>query len=520
MNAILEGGIALRDVLQVFSRHRKKMIAFACLCIGVAVAWIIFAPRSYESVAKLYVRLGREQVTLDPTATTGPTMNLYQTQENEINSTLQILDSREIAEQVVDTIGAAVILADVDPDSDKGSQPSKSLLASVKDSVMGGLKTILRIEPQSERYQAIRALQQRVKIWSPANSGVLVIRARSADPRLAQRIAQQWSEIFQNEYVRLTHTEGSFEFFQRQVTTLGPELEKAEKELQQMKDSAGLVSVPGQQQVLENRIGSLRLQAAANQAAIASTKANAEQLAAKLKTVPQKILAEQLTGVSDDAFNRMREKLYELELNEADLKSRYTDEHPAVIAVVRRRAEAKAILAGRSDSRAHSMEAPNPIYQSLQQSLLTEQAKVASLTAEGGALSEQLKLANVDLQKLNAFEIKLAALTRKRDILQDNYRNHMAKLEQARTNAALGQDHISSVNLLQKAYLDEKPVSPSRAIVMALGLVAAVFGGMGLALLVEYWNPTMTSQPLTQQAVERPVRVALSRSAPLEACAP
>jgi len=512
--------MTLRDIARVFSRHRKKMILFATASVAIAFGWIIMAPRTYESVAKLYVRLGREQVTLDPTATTGPTMNLYQTHENEINSTLQILDSRQIAEQVVDAIGADIILADADPESDKGSQPSKSLLAGVKESLMGGLKTVLRVEPQSERYRAIRALQQRVKIWSPANSGVLVIQARSGDPRLAQRIAQEWSEIFQTEYVRLTHTEGSFEFFQRQVTTLGPELEKAEKNLQQAKDSAGLVSVAGQQQVLENRIGSLRLQAAANQAAKASAQANAEQLAAKMKTVPRLILAEQMTGVSDDAYNRMREKLYELELTEADLKSRYTDQHPAVISVVRKRAEAKNILSNRADSRAHSTETPNPIYQSLQQLLLTEQARVESLSAEGRALNEQLELAHKDLQALNAYEIKLAALTRKRDILQDNYRTHMAKLEQARTNEALGKDHISSVNLLQKAYLDEKPVSPSRAIVMALGLVVAVLGGMGMALLAEHWNATLPVSAYAQQTAERPVRVAMVRSAPLEACAP
>ncbi|MCE9553934.1 MAG: GumC family protein [Planctomycetes bacterium] len=514
MNDMTESKFEPKDLFRIFTQHRKKMILFACVAMGVALAWVMFGPRTYESVAKLYVRLGREQVSLDPTATIGPTMNLYQTHENEINSTLQILDNRHIAELVVDAIGAENILADRDHRDDSSSAASTSGTAA--DGLWSAAKTVLRVEPESDRSRAIRNLQERVSIWAPANSGVVVVRARSGDPKMAQRIVQQWTDIFLSEYVRLTHTEGTFKFFKRQADALAPQLATSEQELQRAKDAAGLVSVTGQQAMLENRIGTLRLQAATNQAELASAQANLRQLTAEIKSVPPQIIAQQLTGVANDAYDRMRERLYELEMKEQELKSRYTPQHPSVAAVIKQRAEAKAILDGQSTTRAHSAAEPNPIHQTLSQSLLTEQARVAALAAEGRALEGQIELANRDLQALNANELKIAKLTRQRDILQDNYRSHMSKLEQARTNEALGRDHISSVNVLQPAFLNERPISPSRAMTLALGFLIAIGGSMGLAMLAEYRNPTFSAAGHARTAMDRPVTVTIPRTPPLE----
>ena len=117
---------------------------------------------------------------------------------------MQITDRRQIAEQVADSIGVENILADKDGQSAESTgNPAKGSFTNWLSST---LRTVLRIEPQSDRNRAIRKLQQNVLIWSPANTGVIAVRARSGDPKLAQHIAEKWIDIFQQEYVRLTHT--------------------------------------------------------------------------------------------------------------------------------------------------------------------------------------------------------------------------------------------------------------------------------------------------------------------------
>ena len=85
---------AQSDLVFVLLRHKKKVLVFFCLTMGIVVGFLWLAPRKYQSEAKLFVRLGRESVTLDPTATTGQTVAVNESRTSEINSVLEILKSR------------------------------------------------------------------------------------------------------------------------------------------------------------------------------------------------------------------------------------------------------------------------------------------------------------------------------------------------------------------------------------------------------------------------------------------
>ena len=71
----------------------------------------VFAPRIYRSEACIFLRLGRESVGLDPTATTGQTLALQQAdRKDEVKSAIEIMKSRSVIGQAVDKLGADVVL--------------------------------------------------------------------------------------------------------------------------------------------------------------------------------------------------------------------------------------------------------------------------------------------------------------------------------------------------------------------------------------------------------------------------
>ena len=78
---------------------------FLILITGAGIATLV-CPRTYQSEARIYVRLGRETVHLDPTATTGQTVQLADSREREIFSVLELLRSRALFEKVVDQLGS------------------------------------------------------------------------------------------------------------------------------------------------------------------------------------------------------------------------------------------------------------------------------------------------------------------------------------------------------------------------------------------------------------------------------
>ena len=59
----------------------------------VALLGTLLMPRSYYSEARLFVRFGRENQ-VDPTASGGQMVSLYESRESEINSLIEILKSR------------------------------------------------------------------------------------------------------------------------------------------------------------------------------------------------------------------------------------------------------------------------------------------------------------------------------------------------------------------------------------------------------------------------------------------
>ena len=147
------------DIVRSLFRHAKKAIAVFRLVLTATVCWIIFAPKEYESIAKVYVRVGRENNTLDPSATTGETVNITQTLEAEVNSMLQILESRETVERVVATIGADAILANDIADDGSVKEKSESSSSGFKKWLKDLKGKLLPNRfPESREQQAMRAV--------------------------------------------------------------------------------------------------------------------------------------------------------------------------------------------------------------------------------------------------------------------------------------------------------------------------------------------------------------------------
>ena len=77
---------SLRDLYCVLFRHKWKMVLFFLTVIITVTLGTFLAAEIYRSEAKLMVRLGRESVSLDPTATTGQIINVSQSRLDGINS--------------------------------------------------------------------------------------------------------------------------------------------------------------------------------------------------------------------------------------------------------------------------------------------------------------------------------------------------------------------------------------------------------------------------------------------------
>src|SRR5262245_18299487 len=98
------------DLLQFTWQHKGKMLLTFDVGVALTLAYFSLTPRKFQSEAKVLVRIGRESITLDPTATTGQYVAMAESRESELHAVEELIASRATAEKIVDQFGPAVIL--------------------------------------------------------------------------------------------------------------------------------------------------------------------------------------------------------------------------------------------------------------------------------------------------------------------------------------------------------------------------------------------------------------------------
>ena len=93
MHDLFESLFSLRDAYRILFRYKMRSALVFVATLVMVVLGIIIAPRKYSSEARLFVKTGRESVALDPTATTGQTLQVIDSRDSEIRSLLDVLHS-------------------------------------------------------------------------------------------------------------------------------------------------------------------------------------------------------------------------------------------------------------------------------------------------------------------------------------------------------------------------------------------------------------------------------------------
>jgi uncharacterized protein involved in exopolysaccharide biosynthesis len=238
-------------------------VVFA-LTVALAVLAMIFLPRSYESEAMIFVKLGRETVSLDPTASTGSTISVLDTRDNEINSIRDMLYSRNIIEKIVDRLGPEVILGDVDYTGETLQPPESPTETDYKN---------------SPRQKAILQLSEDTHVVSARKSSVLILHAEAPSPELAQRIVNEYLDVYQSMHTEAHQTPESNQFFKEQARLLKGQWQEAMKALQIAKEEAGVVSIEGAKDNLKEQTNTAQSSLMSVEGRLASTKATLQKFA-------------------------------------------------------------------------------------------------------------------------------------------------------------------------------------------------------------------------------------------------
>jgi uncharacterized protein involved in exopolysaccharide biosynthesis len=463
---------ASMNLYDTLAQHKRPMMWTFSLIMLLTIAVTFLAPRKFASEAKLFVRLGRESVAMDPTATatTDQVVMVHESREYEINSVLELLKSRAVLSGVVSGVGPLVVLGR-EPGGDSNTHTA-------------GLLAIDPFKSYSVDDEALRHLNENLEMEVVKKSNIISLAYEADSPELAQQILQSVIGQAHNAHVRVHRTDGSHDFFITQAAQLRDKVTGLETELRDKKNSWGIASLEDQRALMLGRISNLRSSLMQTEATLRSATAEAEAHEAILKTIPEKITAAETSNMPNSAVSSMREQLFIAQVREKEILSRFTKEHPQAIAAAEQIAALEAVIKEEPLKPQVALE-PNATHQEINLALLKGTSSAASLSAHAKALREQLSTAENELADFNNKEVEISRLERDIEIESVNYKRYAESVEQARIDQELMTSNISNLNVLQQPTISVTPTSPRRKFNLAVGFIVAMASSLCVGLMLE-----------------------------------
>jgi polysaccharide biosynthesis transport protein len=218
----------LRDVAgALFRRKALVLIIFLTVIVGTAVV-TLWLPNRYESRMKILVKNQRVDVAITPEATIGvnaPTV-ANEVSENQINSEIELLTSKDLLTQVVMQTGLA--------NNEKG--------------LFG------KSAPEAVRVEtAVNRLTKDLSINAVRKANIITINYSSNSAELSAAVLKKLGDLYLEKHLQLNHPTGATTFFQDKTDEYEAQLKQSEQNLSNFQQRNNLVILSQQKDAAKDR---------------------------------------------------------------------------------------------------------------------------------------------------------------------------------------------------------------------------------------------------------------------------
>ena len=152
----------------------------------------------------------------------------------------------------------------------------------------------------------------------------------------------------------------------------------------------------------------------------------------------------------------------------------------------------------------------DPTFEFLREDVARARTDLAAQKATEGALKQSLERVQSEMVSLDKKALKQQDLQREAKADESNYLLYLAKREQERTSDALDKNRIGNVTIAVPAVFPLLPAT-SPFLIMAVGLLVAVFMSIGLAFILDYFDSSFRTPAEVMETLRIPVLGAVPR---------
>jgi capsular exopolysaccharide synthesis family protein len=456
-----EDQIDLRAYWRMVVRRRWVILSVFAAAVLATAVWTLRQTKIYAATTTLIIELSaprvldKEQVQEVVESGTGGywySKEYYETQ-------YKVITSRAVAQRVAEKLHLATDRRFLGFEDLKGEAEAIARLAGV---------------------DAAAVLQERVKVLPVKDSRVVRIQVEDRDPTWAATLANAVAEAYiaENLSVRSTSTQNASEWLEEQLADLEVKLARSAEELFAFKQANDIVATSWEdrQSMVSQRLTAINDALTKARVRRAELEARNDAIEALGRAAAEGTgAAEALAPVaSSPAIQQLKVRHAEARAECADLRVKYLEGHPSLEACERKLALAEQAL--RKEIRTQLQSARN------------EYREVVKTEKNLVALLNETKS---DAFGLNQHERRYLELKRTHD---NNQRLYELLLRRLKDTGVTGMLQVSNVRILDRAQPSLAPVRPKVRQMLTLAGMIGLFVGVGLALLVEMLDTSITTQ--------------------------
>ena len=457
---------SLRGLLGPIYQHRWAALLTFVVIFGGATVGILLIRPEYSSTMKVLVKRERMDPVMTPSANASAQTSQDVTEE-ELNSEVEILKSRDLLEQVVLAAG----LVKPEEGANTSDPPSRLQIA-----------------------RAVSDLQSDLFITPLRRTTMIQATYRSHDPIVAADVLNQLAKLYVEKHLAVHRPTGAHEFFVEQTRTFAGELEQAETRLADFAHTEKVISPAAERDSTLLRLAEFESASEQTRAAIAEADQRIATLDSQMTTTPSRETTSIQTSENGDIIRSLKAKLLELELNQTDLLRKFTPEYPPAQQV---KAQITQIRAALADAEATPVSTEttdqNPTFQWLRNERARVAAERSAQQARASALSRTVAEYRAKAEHLDTARAEQEQLLRNVKTAQEGYQLYQHKQEEARISDALDRTRIANVSLAEAPTVPSSPESSRRGLLLLLAAIAASAASLMAALAMHRLNPFFSS---------------------------
>jgi len=490
----------LRDIATPLFRHPKLVIlTFVGLLLATVLGTVLLPRNDYEAKMKILVKRERVDAAVTP-GRDAVMSNPGGVTEEEINSEVELLKSRDLLEKVVVSCNLQEPL--FNPFWPFWSRLLPRLAVGGKDSADDTKKISL----------AVLTLEKKLQIEPLKKTNLIQVTYDSPDPQLAARVLRTLGNLYLEKTVAVHRPPGAFEFFQAESQHYDQELQSAEAQLTTFDREKGVADPQLEKQIALQKLSEFEATYNSTLVAIKEAEKRSRVVEEQLTSTPAQTVSQVRSSANQPLLQQLRTTLLDLELKRTALLEKFQPDYRPVQEVQKQIDQTIETIhqAENSPAREETTDR-NPSYEWLQSERTKSNAELASLHARA---DETLGVIRQYRKQLGTIDLNGAAqenLLREVKEAEGNDLLYKQKREEARIGDALDRQRIVNVAIAEAATVPALPARPHLALTLLFGILLSCLVSPGVAYAVDYLDPSLRTPDELREALQIPVLAALRK---------